>query len=366
MKSLLLIGGTSETASTLQLLLGSHRVQHLEPGPALASSLYEIDPDVAFVEMGSVSLDELRDLTARHRLPVIALTSQSETRFIVQSIRAGAFDVIVKPIRAGELRDSCARAMEAHHRTVAPGADDRLDGIIGVSAAMTRLRSLIRRVAGSHSSLLISGESGVGKELVAHAVHSLSPRAGHAFEARNCGALPEALFESEIFGTERGAYTGALSRAGAFELAHEGTLFLDEVGELTPANQVKLLRVLESGRFHRVGGTREKCVDVRVIAATNRDLKGLVSAGAFRSDLYYRLNVLQVSIPPLRSRREDIPLLVRHFVTGDGSRRFSQDALTRLSDYHWPGNVRELRNVVERAIVCAERDPVEGSDIHFG
>ena len=235
---------------------------------------------------------------------------------------------------------------------------------------MERLRALIRRVARSEAPVLIAGESGVGKELVAQAIHRLSARRSGPFQARNCGALPEQLFESEMFGTERGAYTGAVRRPGAFELAGGGTLFLDEVGELVPANQVKLLRALENGRIHRVGGTDERSTDVRTIAATNRDLRSALDTGGFRPDLYYRLNVLQLTIPPLRQRREDIPLLVRHFFDCDGElregRRFSAEALARLSGYDWPGNIRELRNVVHRAAICAESPAVRGDDIQFG
>jgi DNA-binding NtrC family response regulator len=330
-------------------------------------------PDLVFVNLDVGDVDGVELVARLTRLPnaapVISLTRDGDSRRIVAAVRAGSFDVLVHPLTRDLLCECALRAATIRPRQIPPnGTASALRELIGVSSAMENLRSMIARVARSSEPVLIVGESGVGKELVAEAIHRLSPRSGCQFQARNCGAIPEQLFESEMFGTERGAYTGAVRRSGAFELADRGTLFLDEVGELVPANQVKLLRALENGTFHRVGGSEERYADVRVVSATNRDLRAGLSDGRFREDLYYRLNVLLVMIPPLRHRREDIPMLVRHFsgAANEEPQRFSLDALARLSDYDWPGNIRELRNVVHRAAVCAERTPVRGADIQFG
>ena len=364
------------THATIGHLLNSrHQIIPYPRGTLSVDFVRENEPDLVFV---SLDLPDVKGMELVSRLaeqpdapPVVSLVGDGDPRRIVAAVRAGAFDVIVRPLCAQEIQECCLRALAARTRGTEGGAtDSALRPLIGVSPAMERLRAMIQRVARSDAPVLIVGESGVGKELVAGAVHRLSRRSDGPFQARNCGALPEQLFESEMFGTEHGAYTGAIRRAGVFERADGGTLFLDEIGELVPANQVKLLRVLENGRFHRIGGTEERRADLRVMAATNRDLKSALAEGRFRADLYYRLNVLQVTIPPLRHRREDIPLLVQHFSedvgeTGAGN-RFSLDALARLSAYDWPGNIRELRNVVERAAVCAESTPVRGTDIQFG
>jgi two-component system response regulator HydG len=242
--------------------------------------------------------------------------------------------------------------------------------IVGNSAAIKKLHVFLERVAATHATVLINGESGTGKELAARMVHSLSPRASRPFVAINCAAVPENLLESEFFGHEKGAFTGAVNRhVGVFERAHTGTLFLDEIAEMAPATQARMLRVLENRSFTRVGGTEEVVVDVRLIAATHRDLRQLVSDGVFREDLLYRLSVIQTRLPPLRERRDDIPELVRHFcaVLGDDMgrkvTRIADDALDVLSNYRWPGNVRELRNVVERALVLGDGPVLELDDL---
>jgi DNA-binding NtrC family response regulator len=242
--------------------------------------------------------------------------------------------------------------------------------IVGSSAAVKKLHVFLERVATTNATVLINGESGTGKELAARMVHALSPRANQPFIAINCAAVPENLLESEFFGHEKGAFTGAVGRhEGVFERAHSGTLFLDEIAEMAPATQARMLRVLESRSFTRVGGTEEVSVDVRLIAATHRDLRQLVTDGVFREDLLYRLSVIQTRLPPLRERREDIPELVRHFcaVLGDDMgrhvARIADDALEVLSNYRWPGNVRELRNVVERALVLGDGPVLELDDL---
>lgn len=376
MARIVVIDDTTHTPATIgHLLNGRHQIVPYPRGTLSVDFVRDNAPDLVFVNLDVPDGDGLELVSHLAEQPdappVVALVGGGDPRRIVAAVRAGAFDVMVRPLCAADLRECCLRALATRvSLTGHQGADSALRDLVGVSPAMEHLRTIITRVARSDAPVLIVGESGVGKELVAQAVHRLSRRSKGAFETRNCGAIPEPLFESEMFGTERGAYTGAIQRAGAFEIADGGTLFLDEVGELVPANQVKLLRVLENGRFHRVGGTEERGADLRIVAATNRDLKRALADGDFRADLYYRLNVLQVTIPPLRHRREDIPVLVEHFYdnvheVAEG-KRFSVDALARLSDYDWPGNIRELRNVVHRAAVYAESTPVRGCDIQFG
>jgi formate hydrogenlyase transcriptional activator len=236
----------------------------------------------------------------------------------------------------------------------------RFEQIIGRSAALETVLEEVGRVAPTDSTVLVEGETGTGKELIAHAIHNLSSRCGRAFIRLNCAAIPLDLLESELFGHERGAFTGAIAqKIGRFELADKGTLFLDEVGDIPPALQPKLLRVLQEQEFERLGGTRTHQVDVRLVAATNRDLAEMVKRGEFRTDLYYRLNVFPLKLPPLRARREDIPELVRHFVEVLGRRLGRQiehipaETMAALSSYHWPGNIRELQNLIERAVILS-------------
>jgi transcriptional regulator with PAS, ATPase and Fis domain len=261
-------------------------------------------------------------------------------------------------------------------RIAASGADSRRaaedgaappDGLAGESAAMTEVRQLIRRYGPSDSPVLILGESGTGKELVARSVHAVSRRGGSPFVAVNCGALPESLIETELFGSEKGAFTDAVARPGCFERANGGTLFLDEIGELSAGAQTRLLRVLEQKELTRIGGTREVPLDVRVVSATNRGLKEAAGKGGFRLDLYYRLSVLPITVPPLRERTEDIPILAALFLSraGGGALRFASDARDKLSAHPWPGNVRELRNVMERAMLAAESGVIRAGDVSF-
>ena len=247
-------------------------------------------------------------------------------------------------------------------------------GIVGCSTALKKTLDLVRTVAPTASTVLIQGETGTGKELIAHAVHNVSPRCGRALIKLNCAAIPLALLESELFGHERGAFTGAITqKIGRFEMAHQGTLFLDEVGDIPPALQPKLLRVLQEHEFERLGSGRTHRVDVRLVAATNRDLAAMVAKGEFRSDLYYRLNVFPILLPPLRSRREDISTLVEHFVNVFSRRmrkpidRISPETMAAFISYAWPGNVRELENMVARAVILANdgvlTNPLPGSDL---
>ncbi|MFP4057053.1 MAG: sigma-54-dependent transcriptional regulator [Candidatus Brocadiia bacterium] len=292
----------------------------------------------------------------------------------VEAMKLGACDFIVKPFRREVLCAAVEKALRCWHRQVAdkeearwPGAEC---GIVGRSKALREVLRMVRRVAPTTATVLVEGESGTGKELVANALHAWSRRARRALVKVSCAALPETLLEAELFGHERGAFTGALhQKKGRFELAHEGTLLLDEVAHLSPATQVKLLRVLQTGEFERVGGTHTLRADVRLLAATNSNLEGLLVAGRFREDLYYRLNVIRIELPPLRNRREDIPPLVDHFIALYRHRNerhvegISGAALETLLTYRWPGNVRELEHAIERAVVLAEGPVIEPRDL---
>ena len=298
---------------------------------------------------------------------VILLTAVGSIELAVESIRGGAFDFLTKPFLPEVIRATAARATE-HTKLLRENSRlketvSRLEGsseIIGSAPAILKVREDIARVAPTNATVLITGETGTGKELVARSIHKSSPRANHAFVAINCAALPESLVESELFGHERGAFTGAdRAREGLFESAHLGTLFLDEVAELSPAAQAKLLRVLNDGQLTRVGSNRARKVDVRVITATHRNLQERVRENLFREDLYYRLAVFPIGIPPLRERREDIPELSREFIRRAAAElkvsvpTLSENALRHLMTYDFPGNIRELRNLIERACILA-------------
>jgi DNA-binding NtrC family response regulator len=292
-------------------------------------------------------------------------------------MREGAADALTKPNNLDELLIILQRVLEQRHlrhdaRMLRARLDDkcRFENLVGASGEMQMVFKTVKQVAGSRATVLITGESGTGKELIAAALHQNSPRAAAPFIKLHCAALAETLLESELFGHERGSFTGAdRRREGRFELADGGTLFLDEVAEIPLATQVKLLRVLQQREFERVGGNQTLHVDVRVIAATNGDLHRLVEEGKFREDLYYRLNVVNIRLPALRERGEDVTALAYHFLTKDAAENgkqlkgFSEDALSRLIKYHWPGNVRELENIVERAVVLCEGDEIVGDNL---
>ncbi|MBP6319681.1 MAG: sigma-54-dependent Fis family transcriptional regulator [Rubrivivax sp.] len=324
-------------------------------------------PDVVLLDMNLPDAQGLGPLSeAAAQRPTVMLTAYGSIDHAVQAMRAGATDYLVKPVNLDELELVVRRAIDSQRLRAGRAVDHaasttrRTPDLLGDSAALQRLWEMTTAVADSDVTVLITGESGVGKELVAHAVHQASPRRAERFVAVDCCTLQETLFESELFGHERGAFTGADRRKpGLIEAAAGGTLFLDEIGDIGAALQAKLLRVLETGRFRRVGGTADLRADVRVVAATNRDLPKAVRDGQFRADLYYRLCAFVLEVPPLRERRDDIPALVRHFTTRRAPPGqvldWSPAALQRLQDYDWPGNVRELRNVVERAVLLALR-----------
>jgi len=331
-------------------------------------------PDVVLLDIGLPDMDgidALKQIAARPTPPpILMLTAFSDVRLVKEAILAGACDYIAKPYDHKELLGAL--------RTAVSGADARrsaasavgqalLDGLIGESAAMRGVKELILRYGPSDSPVLIHGESGTGKELVARAIHEVSRRRGSPCVALNCGAMPETLLESELFGSEKGAFTDAVSRPGSFEQANGGTLFLDEIGEMPGSAQTRLLRVVEQRELTRVGGTRAMPLDVRVVSATNRELKADVASGKFRADLFYRLGVLPIRVPPLRERAEDIAVLAAHFLAllGRPGTRLDADAREKLRAHRWPGNIRELRNVMERASLASEGGTIRAGDITF-
>jgi DNA-binding NtrC family response regulator len=328
--------------------------------------------DLAMPGMSGLSL--LRALQEQDRdITTIILTGQGTVETAVEAIKVGAYDYVTKPIDPQRLhillekvveRQQTLREVKALRRQLRERGS--FGGMIGNSPQMRKVYQVIEQAGPTSASVLINGDSGTGKELVAQTVHQLSPRGAMPYVPINCAAIPETLLESEIFGHEKGAFTGAFERRqGCFELADRGTLFLDEIAEMTPQTQVKLLRVLQERRFRRLGGRMEQPVDVRVIAATNVDPTDAVQKGKLREDLYYRLNVFAITLPPLRERREDLPLLVQAFLNEFNQRNsrsvmaVSQEAMRILEGYHWPGNVRELRNVIERATILAEGEFIE-------
>jgi DNA-binding NtrC family response regulator len=305
---------------------------------------------------------------------VIVMTGFQEVSTAVEAMKLGAYDYLTKPARIEELDILIRKAAEkgrlirqnvALRAQLDPGSSE--GGIITANPKMEELLRLIDRVAPTDSSVLILGASGTGKELVARALHERSARSAEAFVPIHCAALPREVLESELFGHEKGAFTGAVNaKPGLIELADGGTLFLDEIGEMEPESQVKLLRVLESRAFFRVGGTRRRSVDMRLVAATNRDLAEAIRANEFRQDLYYRINTITVSLPPLRERREDIRLLAQHFLDQNsiyGRKRLSPAALLCLERFDWPGNVRELQHAIQRAVILCEGEEIQESDL---
>ncbi len=343
--------------------------------------LEEFAPDLLLTDLRMPGMDGLELMRKARELDpetvVVLMTAHGAVDSAVAAMRSGAADYLPKPINMDELVIVLERELERRRLRAETGQlrerlseKHRISSIVGTSPAMQEVFDTVLQVAPSRASVLITGESGTGKELVAAALHEHSPRARGPFVKLHCAALAETLLESELFGHERGSFTGAVARRdGRFQQAHGGTLFLDEIGEISPSIQVKLLRFLQEHEFERVGGNQTIKVDVRVVAATNRDLLARVKQGAFREDLYYRLNVVSIEMPPLRTRVSDIPLLATHFLgryakeNGKAITGFADAALERLTRYHWPGNVRELENAIERAVVVCRGDTVRPEDL---
>lgn len=362
-----------------------HRVVGAQDGATALSLIRMHTFDVVILDQKMPGMSGLEVLEEAKKiqpeLDVLMVTAYGTVQSAVEAMKKGAFDYLTKPIDLEELLMALERIAERRilirenellkeslkEKGVAPGK------LIYQSAKMAEVVNLAGRVASSKASVLIVGESGTGKELLARLIHSLSPRGHKPLITVNCAALPESLLESELFGHEKGAFTGAVQRRiGRFEQADGGTLFLDEIGDLSPAVQVKLLRFLQEGEFQRVGGTTTLHADVRVISATHRDLEAAIKQGTFREDLFYRINVVTIKVPPLRERREDIPSLVNHFLTryahenGKKIDGVSREAMDLLLKYDYPGNVRELENIVERAVVITRDTVIQSRDLPFG
>jgi nitrogen regulation protein NR(I) len=327
---------------------------------------------------GMSGLDVLRETAAEKvEVPVIMMTAYASVQTAVEAMKLGAYDYITKPFVLEDILHAIKRALdvsrlqqENYRLKKELRKKFSYDRIVGKSSQIQNVKSFIDKIADTDSTVLITGESGTGKELVAKTIHYNSLRSKKPFVPLNCAAIPKDILESELFGHEKGAFTGAINtRIGRFELADNGTLFLDEIGDLAPALQVKLLRVLQEKEFERVGGIKTIKVDVRIVAATNRDLEKAVKEGAFREDLYYRLNVIPLHLPPLRKMKEDIPLLLEHFINTISRKkkkvppRLSGEVMTHLVNYRWPGNVRELENLVERLIILKEGDIITPDDL---
>ena len=348
-----------------------YRVSTASSGAMALNLLAEFEPDLLITDMRMPGITGMSLLEKAHEmypeLPLIIMTAYGTVEDAVQAMKTGASDYILKPFANQTLLLTMERCLKlrrllTQNRMLREdlAQNHAMGALVGNSPAMRGVYELVQKVAATKATVLITGESGTGKELVARAIHQASPRAGNSFVAVHCMALSESLLESELFGHEKGAFTGAnVRRKGRFEMAQQGTIFLDEVGEISPSLQVKLLRVLQERSFERVGGSETLQVDVRVVAATNRDLNQAVAQKKFREDLFYRLNVMQIKLPALRERREDLPLLAAHFVRkyagemGRAAPQMSSETMSKIYSYPWPGNVRELENAMERAVIVA-------------
>ena len=383
MASILLVDDDLNTCQALQLMLNKegHDLLETHTGKEALEKVRGEAVDLAIIDWkmpGMNGLEFFQALKAiRPEVVGLMISAHATVDLAVSAIKNGVFDFITKPFRMGDIKKAIARALEAQalvaeNRRLRQALKEKasFSSIIGKSPAFVRIMDLVAKIAPTRSTVLLTGESGTGKEIIAEALHFASTREDQPLVKVNCGALTESLLESELFGHEKGAFTGAFQqRLGRFESADRGTIFLDEIGEMSPGMQVKMLRVLQDGSLERVGSSRSIRVDVRILAATNRNLEEEVEAGRFRRDLFYRLNVISIEIPPLRERREDIPLLANYFLNKYGElnnkkiQGFSPDVHRVLTGYHWPGNVRELENVIERAVSLCPTETIEPSDL---
>jgi DNA-binding NtrC family response regulator len=385
MSAILIVEDEAKMRRLLELNLGEDGFTTYSAGDAESGLklLREHSIDLVVTDLKLPGMNGLEFLQTVKRqsaaLPIVVMTAFGSVETAVEAMKAGASDYVLKPFSLTEMRmvirkELDVRNLREENRSLREALGKRYShpNIVARSAKMQEVLATVERVAPTNSTVLLGGESGVGKDLIARAIHEKSRRASGPFLKINSTAIPENLLESELFGYEKGAFTGAAaSKPGKFELADKGTLFLDEIGDVPPVTQVKLLRVLQEREFERLGGTKTIKVDVRLIAATNRDLRAALEEGTFREDLYYRLNVVPIDIAPLRERKEDIPELANLFITrfaGDSGKpieSISPEAMKILVNYHWPGNVRELQNIVERACALAKGSVLEASDIHL-
>jgi DNA-binding NtrC family response regulator len=383
MARILVVDDERTTLDALSTILHreGHTVLTALSGKEVIEQLEEEEVDLILSDVKMPRMDGLallRHVKAQHAdIVVMMMSGHQDVAAAVEAMKAGAFDYLIKPFGRDEVvravqKGLAMRSLLVENLALKRQVRDQFARaqVIGSSPVWRKVGEMVEQIAPSRATVLITGESGTGKELIASLIHRLSPRADRPFITLNAAALPATLLEAELFGYEKGAFTGAQQRKpGRFELAHGGTLFLDEIGEMPPEVQVKLLRVLQDGAFERLGGTRTLQVDVRLVAATNKDLLHEVEAGRFRLDLYYRLNVITIHLPPLRERREDIPLLVAHFLRKFAEQNdkevtgIQQQALQALQGYDWPGNVRELENVIERAVVLAKGPTIGVSEL---
>ncbi len=379
---ILLVEDDATTRKGIRVFLDreGHKVVEAENGKLALQSLRQERPDLIISDVMMPEMNGLELLRALGeegiRVPVIMVTAYASVQDAVQAVKNGAEDYLTKPLNLEELKirigkiESKMELLAENRRLIERLKSLEFPEMVGVSKAMREVQELINRVAADPDvSVMITGESGTGKELAARAIHNRSARAEKPFVAVNCAAFPENLLESELFGYKRGAFTGAYrDKVGYFQAARQGTLFLDEVGDMSPNMQAKLLRVLQEGTMQPLGGTHTVAVDVRIIGASNKNLAQLVEDGLFREDLYYRLNVVEITVPPLRERQEDIPLLIEYFLAGfarDGGRQliFSSGTMDLLLGYSWPGNVRELENLLRRLLVTCKAGEVRSADL---
>src|SRR5215510_6542682 len=383
MSKLLLIDDEADVQYSFQRIFDSPEIEltTASSGEEGLKLIPKLKPDLVLMDirMGGISgMETLRRIRQMDsKLLVILMTAYGTTQTAIEAMKLGAYDYLLKPFDVPKLKEIVVNALKAARDMKQVVSyqpllekEDYEQGIVGRSEPMQQVFKLIGQLAASDATAMITGESGTGKELVARAIYHHSNRSQQPFLAVNCAAIPEQLLESELFGHERGAFTGAaLQRIGKFEQCNRGTLFLDEIGDMTPATQTKILRVLQSGTFERVGGNQPLKVDVRIIAATNKPLEQAVAARQFREDLFYRLNVVRIHIPPLRERREDIRLLVNYFLKNfakeqqTAPKSVGPGVIKTLEKYHWPGNVRELENIIRRALVVAKGDAILLTDL---
>src|SRR6185312_2871947 len=385
MANILIVEDEPRMRRLLEISLGEdgHTVQTVDDAETGLRSLHKDAIDLILTDLklpgmnGLDFLEQVKELDPS--IPVVVMTAYGSVETAVEAMKAGASDYVLKPFTMAEMKLVVKKELDVQkvreeNRSLreALGKRYHFENIIARSQKMQEVLSVVARVAGSNATVLLGGESGVGKDLIARAIHQNSRRASGPFIKVNSTAIPDTLFESELFGFEKGAFTGALaSKPGKFELADKGTLFLDEIGDVPALIQVKLLRVLQEREFERLGSTKTLKVDVRLLAATNRDLRAALEQGTFREDLYYRLNVVPIDIPPLREHKEDIPDLVTHFLARfarDSEREINgitPEALSILMSYHWPGNVRQLENTIERAVALSSGTLLDVADIHL-
>ncbi len=380
---ILVVDDDEDGRNTIRTILQKEGYDPLvaEDGNEAIDKIRTVDLDLIISDLRMPGMDGLQLLKAAKivnpHIPIIIVTGSGTVETAVDAMKAGAYDYLLRPFKKSDILNLVQRALKVRalllenlNLKLQLEAEREKRFVVGVSQTMKHVLDMVEQVANSSSTVLLLGETGTGKEVVAHAIHARSPRAAKPFIKVSCAALPESLLENELFGHEKGAYTGATSmQRGRFELADGGTIFLDEIGEMTLATQVKLLAVLQEGRFERIGGTKTIAADVRVLAATNRDLAKAVAEKHFRQDLFYRLNVITIHVPALRERAEDIPIMASHFArkyaqanekTIEG---ISKQAMDTLAAYAWPGNVRELENAIERAVVLAKQATINVEDL---